>query len=80
MPTETATPTPDWWERLPTGTPVLPGLPAVPTVTLGQSGQTGSQGPVAFQVESCPGSETRITAITAAGVWWLVDGSAAAVS
>lgn len=77
LPTETATPTPDWWEALPTGTPILPGLPAVPTVTLGQSGQTGSQGPVAFQVESCPGAEARITAITASGVWWLVDGRAA---
>lgn len=77
MPTETATPTPDWWDGLPTGTPVLPGLPAVPTVRLGQPGGSGSDGPVSFQVESCPGAEARITAITASGVWWLVDGSAA---
>jgi len=76
-PTDTATPTPDWWQALPTGTPVLPALPGVPTVTLGQKGGQGSQGPVAFQVESCPGPEARIAAINAAGVWWLVEGSAA---
>lgn len=76
-PTQTATPTPDWWQALPTGTPVLPALPGVPTVTLGQAGGQDSQGPVAFQVESCPGPEARIAAINAAGVWWLVEGSAA---
>lgn len=77
LPTETPTPTPDWWEALPTGTPVLPALPGVPTVTLGQPGGSSSDGPVAFQVESCPGAAARITAITASGVWWLVDGRAA---
>ncbi len=79
MPTGTPTPTPDWWNGLPTGTPALPGLPAVPTVTLGQQpGQTGgSDGPVTFQVESCPGPESQIAPITSSGVWWLVDCSAA---
>ena len=79
LPTSTPTPTPDWWGYVSTATPTLPGLPALPAPSLGGGGNGGtSDGPVAFQVVTCPGGGTSISAITRQGVWWAISGIAQA--
>jgi hypothetical protein len=77
-PTATTTPEPGWWNSITFATPSLPALPGVPDVQLGNGGRRGSagNGPISFDVLSCPTATARIVSINRNGVWWLIDGSA----